>query len=56
MGAQFAAVGKVYDAAKAKGAGREVPLGWFTQDVHPQPRLLFRAVSRSVVTQRYIES
>jgi ornithine cyclodeaminase/alanine dehydrogenase-like protein (mu-crystallin family) len=36
MGAQFAAVGKkVYDAAKAKGAGREVPLEWFTQDVHP---------------------
>jgi alanine dehydrogenase len=36
MGAQFAAVGKkVYDAAKAKGAGREVPLDWFTQDVHP---------------------
>jgi ornithine cyclodeaminase/alanine dehydrogenase-like protein (mu-crystallin family) len=36
MGAQFAAVGKkVYDAARAKGAGREVPLDWFTQDVHP---------------------
>jgi alanine dehydrogenase len=36
MGAQFAAVGKkLYDAAKAKGAGREVPLDWFTQDVHP---------------------
>lgn len=36
MGAQFAAVGKkVYDAAKAKGAGREVPSDWFTQDVHP---------------------
>jgi ornithine cyclodeaminase/alanine dehydrogenase-like protein (mu-crystallin family) len=36
MGAQFAAVGKkVYDAAKATGAGREVPLDWFTQDVHP---------------------
>jgi ornithine cyclodeaminase/alanine dehydrogenase-like protein (mu-crystallin family) len=36
MGAQFAAVGKkVYDAAKAKGAGREVPHDWFTQDVHP---------------------
>ena len=36
LGAQFAAVGKkVYDAAKAKGAGREVPLDWFTQDVHP---------------------
>jgi ornithine cyclodeaminase/alanine dehydrogenase-like protein (mu-crystallin family) len=36
MGAQFAAVGKkVYDAAKAKGFGREVPADWFTQDVHP---------------------
>ena len=36
LGAQFAAVGKkVYDAAKAKGFGREVPSDWFTQDVHP---------------------
>jgi len=36
LGAQFAAVGaKVYEAAKAKGLGREVPLDWFTQDVHP---------------------
>jgi ornithine cyclodeaminase/alanine dehydrogenase-like protein (mu-crystallin family) len=36
LGAQFAAVGKrVYDLAKSKGAGREVPLDWFTQDVHP---------------------
>ncbi len=36
MGAQFAAVGKkVYDAAQAKGLGREVPGDWFTQDVHP---------------------
>jgi ornithine cyclodeaminase/alanine dehydrogenase-like protein (mu-crystallin family) len=36
LGAQFAAVGaKVYEAARAKGAGREVPLDWFTQDVHP---------------------
>ena len=36
MGAQFAAVGKkVYDAAHAKGLGREVPGDWFTQDVHP---------------------
>ena len=36
MGAQFAAVGKkVYDAAKAQGLGREIPLDWFTQDVHP---------------------
>ena len=36
LGAQFAAVGaKVYAAAVAKGLGREVPLDWFTQDVHP---------------------
>jgi alanine dehydrogenase len=36
LGAQFAAVGaKVYEAAKAQGLGREVPLDWFTQDVHP---------------------
>jgi ornithine cyclodeaminase/alanine dehydrogenase-like protein (mu-crystallin family) len=36
MGAQFAAVGKkVYEAARAEGLGREVPLDWFTQDVHP---------------------
>jgi alanine dehydrogenase len=36
MGAQFAAVGKkVFDAAKAKGYGHEVPSDWFTQDVHP---------------------
>ncbi len=36
MGAQFAAVGKkVYDAAKRNGVGHEVPLEWFTQDVHP---------------------
>jgi ornithine cyclodeaminase/alanine dehydrogenase-like protein (mu-crystallin family) len=36
MGAQFAAVGKkVYDAARARGFGREVPSDWFTQDVHP---------------------
>jgi ornithine cyclodeaminase/alanine dehydrogenase-like protein (mu-crystallin family) len=36
MGAQFAAVGKkVYDAAKVKGMGREVPGDWFTQNVHP---------------------
>jgi ornithine cyclodeaminase/alanine dehydrogenase-like protein (mu-crystallin family) len=36
LGAQFAAVGaKVYAAAKEKGLGREVPLDWFTQDVHP---------------------
>ncbi|HZD39325.1 MAG TPA: hypothetical protein VE131_01300, partial [Terriglobales bacterium] len=36
LGAQFAAVGaKVYEAAKAQGMGREIPLDWFTQDVHP---------------------
>lgn len=36
LGAQFAAVGaKVYEGARAKGLGREVPLEWFTQDVHP---------------------
>lgn len=36
LGAQFAAVGaKVYQAAKKKGVGREIPLDWFTQDVHP---------------------
>ena len=36
LGAQFAAVGaKVYEAARAQGAGRELPLDWFTQDVHP---------------------
>ena len=33
---KFAAVGaKVYAAAKAQGLGSEVPLEWFTQDVHP---------------------
>ena len=36
LGAQFAAVGaKVYEGARAKGLGREVPLDWFTQNVHP---------------------
>ena len=36
LGAQFAVVGaKVYDGARAKGLGRELPLEWFTQDVHP---------------------
>ncbi len=36
LGAQFAAVGaKVYEVAQAKGLGREVPLDWFTQNVHP---------------------
>lgn len=36
LGTQFAAVAaKVYEIAKAKGIGREFPLEWFTQDVHP---------------------
>lgn len=36
LGVQFAAVGaKVFEAAKARGLGREVPLDWFTQNVHP---------------------
>ncbi len=36
LGVQFAAVGaKVFESAKAKGLGREVPLDWFTQNVHP---------------------
>ena len=36
LGVQFAAVGaKVFEAAKAQGLGREVPLDWFTQNVHP---------------------
>lgn len=36
QGLQFAAVAKrVYDEAKARGVGRELPTEWFTQDVHP---------------------
>jgi ornithine cyclodeaminase/alanine dehydrogenase-like protein (mu-crystallin family) len=36
LGIQFAAVAaRIYELAKAKGLGREVPLDWFTQDVHP---------------------
>jgi alanine dehydrogenase len=36
QGLQFTAVAKrVYDEAKAKGVGRELPTDWFTQDVHP---------------------
>jgi ornithine cyclodeaminase/alanine dehydrogenase-like protein (mu-crystallin family) len=36
QGLQFAAVAKrVYDEAKARGVGRELPTDWFTQDVHP---------------------
>jgi len=34
QGAQFYAVaGRVYEAAKAAGLGREVPTGWFLQDI-----------------------
>ena len=34
MGAQFAAVGKkVYELAKAKGLGRDIPTEWFLQDI-----------------------
>lgn len=33
-GVQFAAVAlKVYEEAKARGLGREMPLDWFLQDV-----------------------
>ena len=36
QGLQFAAVAKrVYDEAKARGVGHELPTDWFTQDVHP---------------------
>jgi ornithine cyclodeaminase/alanine dehydrogenase-like protein (mu-crystallin family) len=36
QGLQFTAVAKrVYDEARAKGVGRELPTEWFTQDVHP---------------------
>jgi ornithine cyclodeaminase/alanine dehydrogenase-like protein (mu-crystallin family) len=36
MGLQFAAVGSVvYEAARARGLGRELPTEWFTQTVHP---------------------
>jgi ornithine cyclodeaminase/alanine dehydrogenase-like protein (mu-crystallin family) len=36
QGLQFAAVAKrVYDEAKARGVGRELPTEWFTQNVHP---------------------
>ena len=35
-GAQFAAVGgRLLQIAREKGAGRELPTEWFTQDVHP---------------------
>jgi hypothetical protein len=33
---QFTAVGSVlYHAARAAGAGRDLPTDWFTEDVHP---------------------
>ena len=36
IGLQFAAVGAaVYQEAKAKGAGREIPTDWFLESVHP---------------------
>jgi alanine dehydrogenase len=36
QGLQFAAVAKrVYEEARARGVGRELPTEWFTQDVHP---------------------
>jgi alanine dehydrogenase len=34
QGAQFYAVaGKVYEAAKARGLGRDIPTEWFLQDI-----------------------
>jgi alanine dehydrogenase len=36
LGIQFAALGKaVFDEAKAKGLGREIPTDWFLETVHP---------------------
>ena len=36
LGIQFAALGKaIFDAAKAKGVGREIPTDWFLETVHP---------------------
>jgi len=36
QGLQFCAVAKrVYDEARARKVGRELPTEWFTQDVHP---------------------
>jgi ornithine cyclodeaminase/alanine dehydrogenase-like protein (mu-crystallin family) len=36
MGIQFAAVGaRVYELAKKKGLGREVPTDWFLKNIHP---------------------
>ncbi len=36
LGLQFAAAGaRIYELAKDKGLGREIPTEWFSQDVHP---------------------
>jgi ornithine cyclodeaminase/alanine dehydrogenase-like protein (mu-crystallin family) len=36
LGIQFAAVAaRIYELAKQRGLGRELPLGWFTQSAHP---------------------
>ena len=36
LGVQFAAVGSaVYEDARAKGVGREIPTEWFLESVHP---------------------
>ena len=36
LGAQFAAVGaRVYERARAQGLGRELPIDWFVESVHP---------------------
>lgn len=36
LGIQFAAVAaRIYELAKTRGLGCELPLDWFTQDVHP---------------------
>jgi ornithine cyclodeaminase/alanine dehydrogenase-like protein (mu-crystallin family) len=36
LGIQFAAVGsKVYELAKERGIGREIPTDWFLETVHP---------------------
>lgn len=36
LGIQFAAVGKaIYQAAKDKGVGKEIPTDWFLESVHP---------------------
>lgn len=36
LGLQFAAVGaRVYEAARERGLGRELPTEWFTETVHP---------------------